>query len=411
MRFDTTPEHRRGGRLALLGALVAVLLGLAQPAQAQETVGEWAFKRLDAASKALNSNKYGDAKSQLDRMKERKSKLNPRELALMWQSYGHMYFLQDKYKPAAAAFEQAIAQNALEPQQVSDIRFNLGQLYMAAEQWKKAARSFEAWLAVAQNPAPQARFVVGQNYMQLKNWNSALKHVAAAVKAKPKPSESWLQSLATVQYELKKKRDLIATLKKLIEFYPKGSYWVQLAGMYGDIGDQKRSLAVYELAYYGGFVTRPSELKNLAQMLIAQNVPLKGAQVLEDEMKKKRLPRDGDHLKLLADAYVRAKEFDKAVTPLNQAAKMGKSGDLYLRLAQLHIEQERWQKAIQAASSAVNTGKLKDPGQAHLVRGIASFYAGQKGAAIKALNQAQKSKNSTTANVARQWLALISSMA
>ncbi|MEM6731022.1 MAG: hypothetical protein AAF658_05675, partial [Myxococcota bacterium] len=87
-----------------------------------------------------------------------------------------------------------------------------------------------------------------------------------------------------------------------------------------------------------------------------------------------------------------------------------KSGDLYLRLAQLHLEGERWAAAQKAASDAVGTGKLRDPGQAHMVSGVAAYYAGKKAAARRARERAAKSKNPTTANVARQWLSLLATL-
>ncbi|MEO1481950.1 MAG: tetratricopeptide repeat protein [Myxococcota bacterium] len=386
------------------------MLFVATPAQAQ--VGEWAFKRLNEAHEALGESKYADAERALNRMKDRLGRLSENEKALMYQAFGHLYFTQSKYKPAASAFENALATGALNPVQVADMRFNLGQLYMAMERWKDAVKNFEVWLPEAQNPSPDSRFIIGQAYIQTKSWSKALNQVSLAVKGKKKPPEAWLQTQGSCQFQLKKNRDLTRTLTRLIELYPKTSYWLQLAGIYGELNDEKRSLAVYQLAYAGGFLVDPSHIKNLAQMLVYQNVPLKGAQILEKEMNTtKRIETNVDNLKVLADAWVRAKELEIAVKPLSRAAKLGKSGELYLRLAQLHLESERWGPAVKAASDAVSTGKLKDSGQAYLIRGIASFYDGKRSAAVKALQRAAKSKNATTANVARQWLTLISSVA
>ncbi|MEM6532004.1 MAG: tetratricopeptide repeat protein [Myxococcota bacterium] len=390
--------------------IVAAFLFVASPAQAQ--VGEWAFKRLNTAHEAMGESKYKDAEDALNRMKDRLGRLNDNEAALMWQTFGHLYFTQSKYKPAAEAFEKSLATGALNPAQIADMRFNLGQLYMAMERWKDAVKTFELWLPSVQNPSPDARFILGQAYIQTKAWPKALAQVSVAVSAKRKPPEAWLQTLGSCQFQLKKNRDLARTLTRLIELYPKASYWLQLGGVYGELDDEKRSLAVYQLAYAGGFLSDPNHIKNLAQMLVYQNVPLRGAQILEKEMDTtKRIEVNVDNLKILADAWVRAKELDTAVKPLARAAKLGKSGELYLRLAQLHLESERWDAAVKAAGDAVSTGKLKDSGQAYLIRGIAAFYGGKRGAAMKALQRASRSKNATTANVARQWLALISSVA
>ena len=203
---------------------------------------------------------------------------------------------------------------------------------------------------------------------------------------------------------------MLVTLKRLVELYPKATYWLQLGGLYSELNDEKRALAVFELAYRGGFLTKPENLRQLAQMFLYQNVPLKGAEVMQAAFDKKALPKNERNLTILADAYVRSKEIDKAYLPLNQAAKAGKSADLYLRLTQLLLEGEKWSKAIAAAESAIRTGKLKDKGQAYLLMGIGNYYAGKQSAARRALEKASKSKNATHSNVARQWLRLIETM-
>ncbi len=391
------------------GIVLASLLWLA-PTDAHAQVSEWAFKRLNGAFEAMNENKYDDALTELNRMKDREGRLDKREVAMMYQAFGHLYFIQNKYKPAAAAFEKSLAQEALEDNVILDMRFNLGQLYMALERWNDAVKNFEIWLKDAESPKPDTRFIIAQAYIQKKDWNKALNQLAIAIAAKPKPPENWLQSMGAVQYELKKKRDMITTLKSLVELYPKATYWLQLGGLYSEINDEKRALAVFELAYEGGYVTKPNNIKQLAQMFIYQDVPLKGAQVLEKELGKKTIPRDEEHLKILADAYVRAKEVEKAVPPLQQAAKIARSPDLYLRLTQLLLEEEKWQKAVDSAEAAIKTGKLADSGQAYLLMGIGNYYAGRKVPARRALERAAKSKNATHSNVAKQWLRLIETM-
>lgn len=396
-------------RTIVPGILLASVLALA-PAEARAQVSEWAYKRLNGAFEAMNESKYEEALTELNRMKDREGRLDDRETAMMYQAFGHLYFMQNKYKPAATAFEKALAQDALEENQVLDMRFNLGQLYMAIENWNDAVKNFEIWLQQAEAPKPETRFIISQAYIQKKDWNKALNQLAVAVAAKKTPPENWLTSLGAVQYELKKKRDMITTLKRLVELYPKASYWLQLGGLYSELNDEKRALAVFELAYEGGFLTKPANIKQLAQMFIYQDVPLKGAEVLEAELKKKTIPRDEEHLKILADAYVRSKETQKAISPLQQAAKIARSPDLYLRLTQLLLEEEKWDMAIDSAEAAVKTGKLKDTGQAYLLIGIGNYYAGRRVPAKRALERAAKSKNATHSNVARQWLALIDTM-
>ena len=63
----------------------------------------------------------------------------------------------------------------------------------------------------------------------------------------------------------------------------------------------------------------------------------------------------------------------KAVAPLEQAAALDPTGDLYVRLAQVHIQREKWSDATAALSKAISKGKLEAPGDAVLLMGIAYY--------------------------------------
>ncbi|MEO0814196.1 MAG: hypothetical protein AAFY60_15145, partial [Myxococcota bacterium] len=144
------------------------------PGSAEAQVSEWAYKRLNASFEAMGENKYQKAEAELDRMKEREGRLDAREVALMYQAYGHLYFTQNKYKPASVAFEKSLATEALDEGQILDMRFNLGQLYMALERWGDAVRNFELWLKDAQTPKAQERYIISQAYIQKKDFSKAL---------------------------------------------------------------------------------------------------------------------------------------------------------------------------------------------------------------------------------------------
>ena len=73
-----------------------------------------------------------------------------------------------------------------------------------------------------------------------------------------------------------------------------------------------------------------------------------------------------------------------------QAARLSNDGELYLRLAEVYVEAERWDDARKALKSALSKGQLDDPGQAHLLHGVALFHAKRSEESKRAFRAASK---------------------
>ena len=62
----------------------------------------------------------------------------------------------------------------------------------------------------------------------------------------------------------------------------------------------------------------------------------------------------------LGTAWFTAGEPDKAVLPLENAARIASSGDAYVRLAVVHVAREDWSAAIAALHAGMGRGSLTD---------------------------------------------------
>jgi len=89
------------------------------------------------------------------------------------------------------------------------------------------------------------------------------------------------------------------------------------------------------------------------------------------------LRSDGGAQELLGNCWIAAREYAKAVVPLERAAELSPSGDLYVRLAQVEVQREDWQRATTALEHAIEKGGLSNPANAELLLGIA-FYSRAK---------------------------------
>jgi tetratricopeptide (TPR) repeat protein len=189
-----------------------------------------------------------------------------------------------------------------------------------------------------------------------------------------KPNESWLSMLSALYLQREEYKEAVPVLQQLVTAAPdKKTYWMQLSSVYGQMEDYPNALAIMQLANNVGLVTEDSEVRRLADLLLFNDVPYRGAQVLEAAIEKKIVTLDDKLYEKLANCWIAAGEFDKSVTPLQRAAELSPSGDTFIRLGEVQVQREDWDAAIAAVQRGVDKGQLKDPGNADLILGIAHY--------------------------------------
>ncbi len=409
---------RRATKVARL-LLVGLVVSTAWPALASDdedahrpasrrvqAVREWATKRLEECFEALDRNDYVAARQPLDDMRHRKGRLNDHEEAVMWQAYGYVFAGQEQYQNAARALELALSLDALGESQSMSTRFDLGQLYMLTEQWDKAITTLVDWYERSEDPPANAEYVVALALAQRERWKEALPYARRAVDKSDPPRESWLQLLLQIHFAQDEKQEMLPVLEQMIELYPKKEHWLRLYGLFNELGEEDKALAALEVAYTDGLLDRANELVDLARLYAYHELPYSSAMVLEKGIADGTIDPDHDVWDLLANSWLQAREYDKALEPLARAASSDDDGESYVRLAQVYIEREDWSDARQALDQALEKGGLTDPGRAHLLLGIAHFGDSQPMAARSEFQRAQQYDR--TRDVATKWLQHVS---
>jgi tetratricopeptide (TPR) repeat protein len=368
----------------------------------RETVGPWAFKRIQRAQDALAAEQYEEALAALDEMKPN-PKLNSHERAIMWQTYGFVYSARDRYAEAADAFAQSLACGGLADQAQLQTRYSLAQLYLLLERSQDAIRELSEWFAHAHNPSPAAYYLFAMAFVQKGDPVQALRYAERAVeRSGGSPSEPWLQLVSALRLQLKQLREAIPVIEQLIVRYPRKQYWLQLSAVYSGLDEPARALAVLELAHRQGLLTEGGELMGLAQLYLYNQIPYRAADVLAEGMRRGAIAADARAYRLLADSLLHARERRQALEPLRRAAELSADGNAYVRLAQVHLEREEWAPAREALAAAIEKGKLTSAGHAYLLLGIASANEQRWAEAEKAFASAQDFEPTET--MAAQWL-------
>jgi tetratricopeptide (TPR) repeat protein len=371
--------------------------------------------------------------------------LNSYEKAQIWNTLAFAYYTLDDMPKTVNAYEQILKQGVIsEALELGSLRA-LFQLYYADEKYLKAIKYIDRFQALQAVPDPQITFFKATAYYQLENFRESLKQailveeLAVArraarlessmeamsngkvsdekmpeaklalqkLQAKQAVKENWWYLQVVLYNELEDVDSVIRVLETLIVNYPKKQYWMHLAGMYSEKGQDDASLSAYYAAYIQDFLVRESEIVMMAQRLLGADNPYEASLVLEKGLKSKAIEENEKNLRLLATAYTLSQETNSAIDAWRDATKYAEDGDLHFRLAQALSAQDRHKEAVKAYSDAQKKGDLKKPGDVAFWKGISQMQLERWDSATKSFRSASK-LDKKKSKQSRQYIRYIS---
>lgn len=409
VRAQDVPEAKLGGGLTFSGAPTQQEIAAQQracearrpPRKAAGTISEQVYRRMERIIDVIGKGQHLEAEQKLVELKD--SARGDYERAIVLQTLGFVYASAGKEAEAIKTFEQALATNAL-PQQVHEgMMFNIAQLYVADDKFDKGMQALNTYLQESCNPVPEAHILLASVHAEKKQWRDSLKQVDLALVKTKTPKEPWLQLKLALHYELKEYARCAEVLVVLVSMSPmKEDYWKQLSGMLFEIKKDPEALAALALAERRGFINEEHEYRNLSNMYMYMQIPLKAAAVLERGLTQKQVAPTEKNLESLANAWLVAREYDKAEVVMARAAQASDKGELYKRLGQIQIENEKWKDALESLQKAQKKGGLKAPGEAAFLAGVCAVQLKQWQVAEQSLRAAMQDEK--TAKMATEWL-------
>ncbi len=368
------------------------------------------YEDLTEIQELVEAKDYASAQRLTDTLKGQK-RLTPYELAQIWNITAYSYYLQERYTDAIKAYDQVMAQPDLPEALMLSTLKTKAQLQFTQENYEGALKTIRQLMAAISEPSADVYMLEGQALFQLARYDEALKPIKSAIEMYRDqgrtPKENWLLLLRVIYFEQKDYDSMIGVVKELIVYYPKDTYILTLAGIYSELGDTKKQLALTEVLYEKGLLTSASHVTNLANLYLLHGLPYKAAKVLEKEMGEDIVDSNERNLRLLSQAWYQAREDQKAIPPLERAAKLSDDGALYVRLGQAHINLEQWAEATAALQKALKLGGLKRNDQANIMLGMALFNQKRLEQARRAFSKAASDNRSKRA--ATQWIAYVDS--
>jgi tetratricopeptide (TPR) repeat protein len=306
------------------------------------------------------------------------------------------------YEAALEHMQAAVVDEALPVVEHLRTYYFVGQLQTMLGRYDEAVETLEKWIAQVEVPAPSAYYTLAVSYYQAERPAEALEPARMAVEKSDDPTEAWYRLLLSLYLERSEYENALAVLDDIILKYPAKAYWQQMAAIYAEQDLMGKSLAVQQLAKGEGFITADRDLTRLAQMLMVEGLPHRGAEVMEKGLEDGSIEPTEQAYSTFSNTLLQSREWALALVPLGKAAELKDDGSLFVRLAQVNLQLGRWGDARAAINKAFDKGELSDEGQAHILFGIAAASDKKWSAAVKAFKRAQAFPS--TGTVAGKWI-------
>lgn len=308
------------------------------------------------------------------------------------------------YLGAAKDLETSLNKGYIQGENRTPILLSLSQIYFAEDQLETGLNWMQQWIAAGGQPNRDQMWTLAAVYNKLEDNVTALKWAEQVFEADGPGASRQVYDFLIYLYDangdLAKKARL---LEVLLERNPSDRLlWDAISGDYFKADDQRKAFEVQKAMYLGGILTKEEELMRVVNFYNSFDVPFEAARILEKEMNAGRIERNFKRLELLANLYQVAREHERAIPVIQQAAAINNSGEMYERLGRSYADLQNWEEAENALAKALEVGGLKDRGLAWVQIGQSRYERDDRSGAREAFRNANNRGG-------RGWLAFMAS--
>lgn len=370
--------------MASLGAGIAS----AQGCEETQFTSKNAENYLKAESELLVNNNAQAALIALNELKSQELNCYEEGAAL---SLGAAIKIQNEdYMGAVRDLEEALAKGYIAAENRKTTFYNIAQIYLTTDNKDQALQYFDRWMAEGGVPDRSQKWTLAVLYQQKDDFVESLKW-AEQVFADDGPNADrsvydFLIFLYDKTGNFAKKAELLETL--LARDPSDRRLWDAIAGDYFRGGQDRKAFEVQKAMYLGGILQTEDELMRVVNFYNSFDVPYSAAKILEKEINAGRIPKNYQRLELLANLYQVAREFEKAIPVIEEAARLAPDGKMYERLGRSFSELQEWAEAEEALINAINKGGLDNAGLAWVLVGQSRYERKDRSGAREAFRNA-----------------------
>jgi len=323
-------------RSVLLLCLGLLLAGQASGQDQNQSLDVRVARELMEAYELFGEEQFQESLTALNQIVADFPDMKPFDRATVLQIRGSVHVNLENLEAALDDFATALNLDALNQETQNQLRFNVAQLYFVTEQYEESVREFERWMATeGVEPTHASYFMLAAAYYNLDQPRESIAPIDRAIELAPEPEKRYYDLKNVVLSELEMTPERTRLMETMISIWPDQlSYWRQLASLYMDQGEDRKSFSTLEAAYLNGLIESEGDIVVLAQYYSSFNNPHRGAQMLEKEMDAGNVERSVENLELLSQLWSQAREHREAIPVLREAAQKAEDGNLYFRLGQ-----------------------------------------------------------------------------
>ena len=365
-------------------------------------------KPLQAAQDLLKSKKYQEALAKV-READAASNKTPNESYTIERMRAAVATAAGDTGAAIKSYEAIIASARLPAaEQLKMIQAVAGMHYQAKD-YAKAATWSSRYLKEG-GTDPQVRTLLVQSYYLNNDCTNVARLLQAdlqsAEAAGRAPPEDQLQLMATCYAKQKDNTAYAGALEKLITYYPKKDYWVDLISrVQRKPGFADRlALDLYRLKLATGNLSTAADYMEMAQLALGDDFTGEAKKIVDRGFSSGVLGTgsDADRQKRLRDlAAKRATEGQATLAPGEAEATAARDGTALVNLGFNYVGYGQFDKGIALMEQGIRKGGLKRQEDDKLHLGIAYLLAGQNAKAVQMFKTVKGTDG--TADLARLW--------
>ena len=393
-------------RPPFIKTLAAAALALALGAAAQDAVRPDVGKPLQAANELIRAQRFKQA---LDKIREAD--------AVGGKTASETYMIErmrlaaasgaGDVETAARSFD-AVSAKVSSADRLKMIESLAGAYYRAAKypqamQWGQRYFKEGGTSGAIRTLLIQSQYLAGDFAGAARELRTEIEQ---AEKSGSPPGEDRLKLLVNATLKMNDTNGYVWALERLVTYYPKKDYWVDLLSRLQRKPNFSDRLALdtYRLSLATGSMSAANDYMEMAQLAVQAGFPAEAKQVLDKGFDAKVLGQgaEAERQKRLRDLVAKRLEEDKQnqKTALAEAQE-AKDGTALVNVGMNLVFNGDKQKGLQLMQQGIQKDSLKRENDAKLHLAIAQLIAGEGSKAQATLRQV--SGNDGTADLARLW--------
>ena len=281
---------------------------------------------------------------------------------------GNIWHQKDKPDRARKAYKKGLQSNA---SNVS-LHLNYAVSCYQTQKYQESGKHFQMAYDLQKNSNKESEskllYKSASAYYQGQEYTAVKKVLNKLLSESDQVSQDWLTLLVQTHINLKEWNKAEKIANRLIDKDPLNKkYWRILSKCNFQQEDYSSAASNLEIAYYIEAPEDLSQWKQLADIYLYLNAPLKAARFYKKGNGKSVSAKEYEKL---ADIYSQALRYGKAIEYMDKALQKEASAERYLKKGNYYYEQRKFDRAIDCFQKSAQLDSSK--GKVHLLTGFAA---------------------------------------